>query len=164
MGIISRLISKKTTAKREAEAGYAFQEPAPADAVRTIDIEGMTDDKVRQTLAFIEPFFEDGMPEYTLQRNGDVVRITLPAAIGFYDYCTWVNNFIFADSGGHFYQVRGRYPVTAVSWGGIQVGAGSLDLFTPGSLTGDDADCVFFQTPAGARYRFSLSRDAVSAF
>ena len=167
MGFFSDLFSRKDGNKqnagnRKASNRCSFKEPMLAGAERIIDVKEMTDEKVQQTIEFIASIYEGPMPKYTLQRNGDIVRIMLSSDVMFIDFCSWVNNFNFADSDGHVFQVKGRYPVTAASWGETQVSEANLDFFTPDNLNIDvDYLHAFFLTPDGRRYRVVLGDNVI---
>lgn len=123
---------------------------------RVIDVKAMSDEKVSDTLKFLESIYEGTMPQCKAMRNGEMVRLTFGAELGFYDFATIVNNFVWAEESGQRYDVRGLYPLGTATENGTSAAYSNSDLLVYIPAEEQEPDCVYYKTSDGEirRYQF----------
>lgn len=131
-------------------------ESAPQSRERVIDVKEMSDEKVKETLAFLESIYEGTMPQYQIMRSGDVVRLTFGAELGFYDFASIVNNFVWAEESGRRYEARGLYPLGTATENGTPAPYSNSDLQIYVPAEEQEPDCVYYKTQDGAEHRYQF--------
>lgn len=156
MSLLKKLSSlfEKSVAQPNVRIDLAESLPQPRE--RIIDVKGMADEKVQDTFRFLESIYEGTMPQHTAARNGDVVRLAFGPKLGFYDFATIVNNFVWAEESGHRYEVRGLYPLGTATENGVPAPYSNSDLIVYIPQEEPEPDCVYYKTSDGVvrRYQF----------
>lgn len=159
MSILSKIF-KSIFSSETNTSSVVLEEVAQVSQVRTIEVKGMGDEKVHQTLDFIaENNYVDesrAFPQVSLTRNGGSVLLTLSGTVGFSDFANWVNNFVWADADGQRYEAIGHYPLGEARFNGQTAPFShcTLMLFVPAEE--DDPACIYFKTPDGESHRYDF--------
>lgn len=122
---------------------------------RIIDVKGMSDEKVQKTFEFMKSN-DVLLPQYTIVRNGDVVRLTFNSDLGFYEFAMIVNNFVWAEESGQRYEVRGQYPLGTVAENSALAAYSNSDLLVYIPEEEEEPDCVYYKTQDGAAHRYQF--------
>ena len=158
MSLLKTLSSlfEKQKATRPKGSRIDLVETVRQSRERIIDVEGMSDKTVTDTLEFVESEHEGTMPQCKTMRNGEVVRLTFGAELGFYDFATIVNNFVWAEESGKRYEVRGIYPLGTATENGTPAAYSNSDLLVYVPAEEQEPDCVYYKTTEGETHRYQF--------
>lgn len=158
MSLLKTLLSvfEKQETERPKNSRIDLVETVRQSRERMVDVKGMSDKMVGDTIEFIESVYEGPMPQCTTMRNGEVVRLVFGAELGFYDFATIVNNFVWPDPSGKRYEVRGVYPLGTATENGAPAAYSNSDLLVYVPAEEQEPDCVYYKTTEGEirRYQF----------
>jgi hypothetical protein len=159
VALLSILLFIKSKRDPLKQAPVPFEETHPKGEFRVLQVMDMSDEKVQETIQFIEDIAEgtsSQIPTPTIERNGNIVMLKLNAKLNLIDFATWVNNFIFADPKGQPYQVHGFYPIATAMLGGKEINNSTLTFYTPEILNSGDESRAYFKTQKGKEYCYDL--------
>lgn len=150
---------KSISSSDNASDSTMLEETRPVFQERTIEVKGMSDERVHQTLNFIAGNYKDesrSFPQVDLKRNGGSVLLTLPGTVGLFDFANWVNNFVWADADGQRFEATGHYPLGEAQLGGAPAPFSYCDLLFFIPQEEEDPACVYYQTPDGVSHRYDF--------
>lgn len=157
MSLLGKIFGKLSSSKEEHKS-VTLVETMSVAKERTIEVKGMSDEKVKETIDFIANNCDDTsyFSQVSVKRNGGSVLITLPSVVGIFDFANWVNNFVWADADGQRFEAVGHYPLGEAQLGGEPVNFSNSDLEFYIPQEEEDPACVHYKTAAGESYRYDF--------